>query len=101
GAFLAVIAFLLMIGASFISAVNLGASFAQALRFLQLVVLFAAVRQLVTDRDKLRTLAIVSVSSMSISALVGIYQFAFHVTDRITGISQNAAILAADLIVAL
>lgn len=101
GANVTLLALGLLILASFINAKNLTLSMSEFFRFAQLVVLFLAVRHLVDGRARLVALSAVVLIAMTLSGLVGIYQYHAALADRIAGISQNASILATDLLVAL
>ncbi len=84
---------------SLLKSENYSASIRELLTFFQLAVLWLIVRYLVNTEKKLTILSIFAVISLSISALIGISQYVLTPDSRITGISQNAAILSADLFV--
>ncbi|MBI1292003.1 hypothetical protein GC173_12295 [bacterium] len=93
-------ALLVLITASAWNAENLELLVTDALRLLQLTILFIAVRQLCTTAKQQRTIAITIVASLSIGAVIALVE-GIQAVDRISGVSQNAAILAADLFVGL
>jgi len=93
--------FFLGIVGSLVDAVNLRSSLSGILTFAQLAVLWAAAQYLVNDRERLRTLGKVAVITLLFSALLAIWQFLIDPEARVSGTSQNAAILSADLFVAL
>lgn len=93
--------FLLSILASFLKAAEIGMAVSASLTYLQLAVLWFAVHLIVDDHHRLDVLAKIAVITLSISALVAIFQFMINPAMRITGISQNAAVLSADLYVAI
>lgn len=97
----AITLFLIGIAISFLFVENLQLAIKETLRFLQLIILFFAVREFVNKEKHLILLGKVAVISLSISALAGIAQYFFTNTERIYGTSQNAAILASDLMVGL
>ena len=66
------------------------------LRLAQLTILFVAVRYLVTTRERLAVLATTLVTSLSIGAAFAWNQDVAE-GERLAGVSQNAAILAAEL----
>ena len=93
--------FLLCGLASFLKAVNYTAAVSSLFTFIQLGILFVVVGVLVTNIERLRVLGKVAVLTLSVSALIGIGQYITDPTVRIIGVSQNAAVLSADLYVAL
>jgi O-antigen ligase len=87
--------------ASFAKAVNTEEYARDALTLFQLIILWIATRYLLTDLSRLRTFAIVAVTALSVGALVGLVGFVLQRGERAAGFSQNAAILASELLVAL
>lgn len=71
------------------------------LTYLQLSVLVCAVRLLVGSLTQLRYLSAIIVISLAISGAIGLFEFVVNPDSRITGTSQNAALLSADLCLAL
>lgn len=97
----ALILFMVGILCSFLSSQNLKASATAGLTMLQLAILWLITQFVLTKLGRLKLAGIISVLTLSVSAVVGIIQFIQDPASRISGISQNAAILSADLFVAL
>jgi O-antigen ligase len=70
------------------------------LRLAQLAMLFVGVRQLIDTRARLTTLAATLVASLGVGAVLALWE-AMGAEDRIAGVSQNAAVLSAELLVGL
>jgi O-antigen ligase len=100
GAMLLLGALVVLIVASGWAATNMQMMIADGLRIVQLAVLFVAFRELVTSRWHLRMVARTLVASLAVAALLALVEGA-EAGERISGVSQNAAIMAADLFVAL
>ncbi|HPB30358.1 MAG TPA: O-antigen ligase family protein [Candidatus Sumerlaeota bacterium] len=98
---LAMLIFLTGIAVGFFNAANMTLSVRAALTYVQLIVLWFAVQLIVNDIRHLRILGIVAILTLAISAFAGIYQYIADPALRISGTSQNAAVLSADLYVAL
>jgi|GEM_PF-633268 len=92
--------FLLFIMASYINALNIASSLSGTLTFVQLIILWFAVRIVVDKQEKITVLAKIILCTVSVSAFIGVWQYFSDPGSRISGISQNAAILSSDLYVA-
>lgn len=90
-------AFVVWTLASWAAADDWALSLRDTLTFLQLALLLCAIRLLITSLDRLAILAIVAVLSVGASGVVALYQFLADPGARVSGISQNAALLSADL----
>jgi O-antigen ligase len=95
------LAFLLGLLVSFGAAESIPAATEEFLRFVQLAVLFVAVRLLLKDWSEYRRIGIILLLGMSLSATFAIYQYATGEFERVSGLATNAAVLAADLMVAV
>lgn len=93
--------FFLFCLASFFNSVNIMASLSGTLTFIQLFILWFAVRMVIDKKEKIKIIAHIIVAVLAVSALVGIWQHFMEADSRISGISQNAAILSSDLFVGL
>ena len=67
----------------------------------QLTVLWLAIRLLVRKLHRLEIISVIAMLTMSVSAIIGIREFIIDPAARISGTSQNAAVLSADLFVAV
>lgn len=94
-------AFLGWVGLSWFSAADPGLALRDTMTFAQLMILMLAVRLLVTSRERLKIVLYVAVTSVALSGAVGIKDFVDNPAERIRGVGQNAALLAADLCGAL
>lgn len=81
-------------------ATNMDLLINDTLRLVQLGILFVAVRELVTTPERRRIVATTIFVSLSVGAAIALFE-AVQTAERIAGVSQNAAILAADLFLAL
>jgi O-antigen ligase len=93
--------FFLFCLASYFNSVNIVASLSGTLTFVQLIILWFAVRMVIDNKKKIKTIAQIMTSVLAISALVGVWQYFTESDARISGISQNAAILSSDLFVGM
>lgn len=93
--------FFLGIVGSLVNTSDMRSAVSGILTFAQLAVLWFAVQHLVGSRDQLRIVAKVAVFTLFISAMLALVQFIGDPKARVSGTSQNAAILSADLFVAL
>jgi O-antigen ligase len=91
--------FFLFCLASFFNSVNIVASLSGTLTFIQLFILWFSVRMVIDKKEKIRTVAQIIAAVLAVSAVVGIWQYFIESESRISGISQNAAILSSDLFV--
>ncbi|MBN1900857.1 O-antigen ligase family protein [Candidatus Sumerlaeota bacterium] len=93
--------FMLFCLASFFNSANIIASLSGTLTFFQLVILWFAVRMAIDKKEKIRIIAQIIMLVLAVSAAVGVWQYYTESGARISGISQNAAILSSDLFVGL
>ena len=91
--------FLLLMLASFLGASSYSLSLKGILTYLQLAVLWVAVRLIITTPKRMRLTAKIIVLTLTVCAVIGIWQFLSNPYARITGISQNAAILSSNMYV--
>ncbi|MBX3730364.1 MAG: O-antigen ligase family protein [Candidatus Sumerlaeia bacterium] len=92
---------LVVLGAlSILRAPHAALALEDTLRLAQLGMLFIGVRQLIDTRARLTTLAVTLVASLTVGAVLALWE-AMGAEDRIAGVSQNAAVLSAELLVGL
>lgn len=97
----ALLVLLVIMPLSCVAAVSLESAFEDYLRYIQLGILFFAVRYLVRDVSRLRTLALLISATLAFSAAVAVFQFVAGNVDRVSGTSHNAALLAVDILTGL
>ena len=93
--------FLALTLASWMRADRLDLAVRDTLTYIQLAVLWIAVRMLVDTKRRLRIVAMVIAGTMVFSGLVAISEYVTRPDLRVTGTSQNAALLSADLTAAV
>lgn len=93
--------FFLFCLASYFNSVNIVASISGTLTYVQLFILWFAVRIVIDKKARIKTIAQIMTTVLAISAMAGVWQYFTESDVRISGISQNAAILSSDLFVGM
>ena len=100
--FLATLAvFLMLVIASFAMADDHEKALRSILTLVQLAILVLAVHQIVRTERDLKILFGFATVALTVNGVLAIFEYAFQDSERIAGLGQNAALLAADLSVGI